>query len=355
MANIDRIVNVQISLETAGLTQEDFETIMIIGPEFNNSSRVLSYVSASDALEDGMTETTPLYLALRSAFSQTPRPRVVKVGQMKTGETWTQAVNAVYGEDSAWYGLAITSRDTESIQAVAAWTETAEKLFGYSTAEAGAISATSTTDTPFLLKENNYFRTFGFYHAKADIEFPEVAIMARCFSILPGGETWANKRLGGITTDRLTETQFIAARNKNLNTFEAFRNLAITQIGKTAAGEWIDVIRFRDWLKENIQTEIFIFLINRDKLPYTDNGIAGIESKLGASLSLGQDRQGIAPTEYDEDGNEIPGWIITVPLAANIPVNDKINRILRDVRFGARLAGAIHAVDIIGKLGYEFS
>lgn len=96
------------------------------------------------------------------------------------------------------------------------------------------------------------------------------AVAARCFAIDPGGETWANKKLASITTDNLTETEYKAITAKNGNTFEKFRNVTITQNGKTAAGEWIDVIRFRDWLVETIQTEEFSMLINRDKLPFTD-------------------------------------------------------------------------------------
>jgi len=72
------------------------------------------------------------------------------------------------------------------------------------------------------------------------------------------------------------------------------------------------------------------------------------------ALQLGQRRGGIAPTEYDEDSNEIPGWKISVPLAANISANTKASRILEDMTFTARLAGAIHVAEITGSLVYEF-
>ena len=147
----------------------------------------------------------------------------------------------------------------------------------------------------------------------------------------------------------------MAAKGKNCNTFESFRDsVSITQIGKVAAGEWIDVIRFRDWLQEEMQVNIFNLLINRDKVPYTDEGIAAIEGQMIKALQLGQRRGGIAPTEYDEDGNEIPGWKISVPLAANISANTKASRILEDMTFTARLAGAIHVAEITGSLVYEF-
>ena len=129
--------------------------------------------------------------------------------------------------------------------------------------------------------------------------------------------------------------------------------MSITQNGKVAAGEWIDVIRFRDWLEEEIKVNVFNLLINRDKVPYTDAGIAAIEARIRQALELGQTRGGIAPTEYDEDGNENPGYVLTVPLASSISANQKASRVLTDVRFTARLAGAIHVVEITGSLTYE--
>ena len=191
-------------------------------------------------------------------------------------------------------------------------------------------------------------------HKEAEKEFPEAAVMSRCFTVYPGGETWANKKLSGITNDDLTETEYLALTAKNYNTFENFsENVSITQNGKTCAGEWIDVIRFRDWLVETIKTEEFAMLINREKLPYTDAGIALVEGVLNKVLKLGQDRGGIAPTEYDDDGNRNLGYTITVPKAANISANKKAQRVLDDVKFTARLAGAIHAVNINGSLTYE--
>ena len=134
---------------------------------------------------------------------------------------------------------------------------------------------------------------------------------------------------------------------------ENFRNVAITQNGKTSAGEWIDVIRFRDWLQEEIMVNVFNVLINRDKIPFTDGGIGIIEAQINSALKLGQQRGGITPDEYDEDGNINKGYVINVPLASNISANTKAQRLLEDVTFTARLAGAIHAINISGSLTYE--
>ena len=65
---------------------------------------------------------------------------------------------------------------------------------------------------------------------------------------------------------------------------------------------------------------------------------------------MGKNRGGIAENELDDDNNVILGFKISVPKAANISANVKAQRVLRDVQFTARLAGAIHAMEIKGSL-----
>lgn len=454
MANIDRVVKVDVALNTTGITSEGFSTMLVVGPHAYTTTRVLSIAGdADELLELGFTTDDLIYKAVNSAFSQIPRPAVVKVGRLqcdtvKVGLKAVPAENLVYGltisvvnengdleehsydytaqdesveavlnglssaimadekvntvykvtvvsenlvikandpshsfsvkagsltkitgfeqaemsfaenmalisaADNDFYGVNYVDHTDDAILNAASWAESHKKLYLTSTNTAGAKNAEVNTDILSKIREKNYFWTACFYHKEID-EFVESALMARCFSVLPGGETWANKKLAGISADNLTETEFNAIKAKNGNTFERFRNVAITQRGITAAGEWIDVIRFRDWLEETIKTEVFSAMINSDKLPYTDGGISVIENRINAVLQLGQERGGIAPTEYDTDGNKNYGYTITIPKASSISANVKAQRILQDVKFTARLAGAIHAVEIKGSLTYE--
>lgn len=353
MANVDRIVNVQISLNTNNVSSEGFNTILVVGAHMNGTERVKTYTNITDLTTDGFSTTDAIYKAVSVAFSQIPRPNKVKVGQIKESEEIADAMNAIVAADNDFYGIVLASRTKEDILAMAEWTETQTKLFGTSTAEEEAKSSSSSSDLIATLKSKNYYRTFVFYHALANDEYIEAGIMAKCFNIEPGGETWANKVLSGLTADNLTETEYEAVKNKNGNTFEAFRNNNITQNGKVVGGEWIDVIRFRDWLQEDITVNVFNLLINNNKIPYTDAGIALVENQITKSLLAGQRMGGIAPTEYDENDNENPGFVITVPLASSVPANTKAQRVLEGITFTARLAGAIHTTEITGSFTYE--
>lgn len=93
-------------------------------------------------------------------------------------------------------------------------------------------------------------------------------------------------------------------------------------------------------------------MINRDKVPYTDQGIQLCVNNLRKSLQEGQNVGGIAPDELDADGKTVPGFVITYPRSVNIAPSIKASRVL-SIGFTARLAGAIHVVEVTGALAYE--
>jgi hypothetical protein len=264
------------------------------------------------------------------------------------------ALAAIQAETDDWYGVTMTTRVDDDVLDAANWVEANEKLLGVSASATAILNPGSTTDLAALLQQEQFFRTHLWYHADAANEWLDAAVAGNRFTFYPGGETWANVRLAGIKYDNLQEGQSLAVRNKNGNTFEPFRNFAITQNGKVAAGEWIDVIRFRDWLAEQIKINVVSALINADgKVPYTDPGIQIIVTAMRQALDLGVARGGIAPEEVDPDDNRvISSYVIEAPASANVPFNNKANRVLQDVNFTARLAGAIHTVEIKGSLTY---
>lgn len=446
MAKLDRIVDVQIALNTAGISKLGFSTMLIAGWTPVMLDRVATVTSVDDMLEMGFAVDSKMYKAAQAAFSQTPRPRQVKLGRLNSNEyhatvkavekgaytikfkwydtnfnvvekvvtftnsgtdktaiitglktaanaiaglsdvvtitavsdlvitvksahvavtvsenlgidsvadgTITTGMTAIKAADNDFYGVVLASHDKQDILDMAAYVETQTMLFGTSTDEPGAYAQASTDDVLSQLKNNEYYRTFCDVRKDAS-DYEESAKMARCFAIDPGGETWALKSLAGVKTDGWTETEYTTIKNKNGNTYEKVRNISVTQNGKVVAGEWIDIIRFRDWLVEEIQTNVFTLLKNNDKVPYTDAGIAMVENVVRKALEDGQDRGGIAPTEYDENNNENPGFVLTVPLASEITPTQKATRDLKDIKFTARMAGAIHTVEIKGSFTYE--
>lgn len=263
-------------------------------------------------------------------------------------------LDAILDEDNRWYGLVMTERVKQTQLDAAEWTEANDRLFLTATDEADALNPSNTTDLISTLKNTRYFRTAVLYHTNAATEYPDAAWAGRVFTIKPGGETWALKQLASVTPSPLTSTQKQTVVNKGGNTFEFYQEqIALTNPGKVAAGEWIDVIRFRDWLKDTIQVNMTQMMINRDKVPYTDAGIQLCVNNLRKSLQEGQNVGGIAPDELDASDNTVPGFVITYPRSVELAPSIKASRVL-SLGFTARLAGAIHVVEITGALAYEF-
>ena len=246
----------------------------------------------------------------------------------------------------------ITSfRDKADVAATVSWTEANEKLFGF--------EYTDYADCP--ISNFAYYRSFGVFSGRADgysgdqpaeNKYLALAMMAKCFGYDPGTETWAIKELASVVPSGLSTEEKKELDGKNINTFLRYSGSNVTIGGKTLAGEWIDVIRFRDWLKSEMQTNTFNAIKTNRKVPFTDNGIRLIEGKMEETLKAGQDIGGIAPTEYDADDNPIYGYEITVPSVSDLTEAERKSRRLTGCRWSARLAGAIHAVEISGFLKF---
>lgn len=328
-----------------------------------------SYITVGDATDDDATKVAALLAALIDANTAITAaastdtitltaasgvPAVVATSDLVSStftastESITDAATAARQENDVFYGIGATTRvEAEQIE-LAQWAEANGKL--------AALGDGDLLNFPLLteLRNRNMFRTYVVVSASVgEGEYPEIALMSRKFREQPGSETWANATLGGVSHDNLPEAASKAIRDMNGNTFEPFRNLSLTQGGKVAGGEWIDVIRFRDWLLEQIRVNVFQAFVN-NRIPFTDPGIAIIHGRLLQSLIRGRDVGGIAPEEVDPTTDRIiPSFTTTIPSSVTIPVNDKANRTLKGVKFTARLAGAIHAVEIDGTLAYE--
>lgn len=374
MAKLDRIWSVQISLGTLAIAERGFNDILILWPDEDGflsgpggsptGDRVAVVTGPDELLDLGILDSDPVYTAASNAFAQTPHIRQVYIGWQDTNsnpgpaETVTEALAACATEAPGyWYGLALVSRGESDVKEAAEWAEANERLFGTSSDDTD-IPSSGNGDIASFMQGKNYLRTFVCYTKNASSEYPEVALMAERFTRYPGQNSFSNVQLSGITSDNLTETQYLYCKDKNVTTFENFRNFAITQGGKVAGNEWIDVIRLRDQLVESLKVSIVGALIratnSTGKIPYTDAGIQIIANAMRQPLDLNVARGGLAPEELDANDNVIPSYTISVPRASDVPDNDKANRVLKDCNFTARLAGAIHTGELKGSLVYSF-
>jgi hypothetical protein len=262
---------------------------------------------------------------------------VVVVLETPGGVSTISAV--VTGGASQPVGTATYSDRQVDYKAVAAWAETQKKIYMYSDDEADILNPAIDTDIASVIQGLNYDRTVSIYRGTSP-DFFESAWMGETLPYDPGSQTWAYKTPAGVAVDNLSSGDANALDDKNCNYYVSIGGSDVTQTGKVASGEWIDIIRGIDWLEARMQEGVFTQLINNRKIPYTDAGITIVENAMREVLELAVQRDVLLSYE------------IEVPLRADIPTVDIANRTLQSISFSGILSGAIHTIIITGTVSY---
>lgn len=368
--NYDLIATVSIDINAPIVDDASFDSLLIVGPLPKTTptkapALVGVYTSLDAVTEAGWSITgndaDPVGLAAQVAFSQSPAPAKIYIapiqvgddGEAETAVTTIQRAVATAG----WYVVCTAGVEESEYESIAAYIETQEKMFLYTELSyfGEDKNKAATTDA--------YFRSAGIVGVETSGQaanevtpvnkYLNVGFAAKWLNYESGTETAAYKQLAGVHPSVLTATEMTNITNDGLNYFVTVGNKNITVGGVTRAGEWMDVIRFRDWLKNDMQVRVVNLFVTNSKIPFTDAGIALIQNQMLASLKAGQDIGGIAEEEFDEDGNSIPGYMTKVPTSASLTASEKARRKLSGLTFKARLSGAIHVTDLIGSLTYE--
>lgn len=343
---ISDIVQVTISRETQVVKQQNFGIILIVdefdpgdSPPF--TGRTKTYSTLAELTTDGYSSGDFVYDEAQIILSQNPSIETFKVGAKFTvttpDATWTAAMVAIRSADPDWYGCTIISQDIANQTLVAAWAQTEKVQFGIRSTDTDILDSGVSTDIASVIQAANYDRSFVYYHPNTQAEYIDAAAFGERFPKNPGAGTWKFKTLIGITSYDLETSERTNALAKNANIYIDRAGIDMVEEGTVGSGEFIDVMRGLDWLESNIQTLIFAVLVNVEKIPYTDEGVAIVDGKLREALD-----QGVQRTVITSD------YTTTVPAVSDVPVADRGNRLLPDIKFTATLQGAIHKIQIAG-------
>lgn len=348
--NLNDIVDIQIQIAAPATSMSGFESVLIVGPE--PASKTLEdykalgvYTSLEGVKSAGWVEGEAVYDAAAVAFSQLVKPSQIYVAANVTAEDSPESLSDTLDRaaaNTAWFVICpagLTGKNED----IAKWAEAHEKMACF-----------TVTGTKSSLSVDTYQNSFEIYSPdkiEAD-KYINVAFAVTGLQYQPGSETWSFKTLAAVSPAELTATQMQALKEANISYYTEYGNKYITQGGKTVSGEWIDSVRFLWWQKSDMQGRIYNLFVTQPKIPYTDNGIAQVENQIISSLKRGQSMGGIAPTEYDEDGNAIPGYTVSVPRARDLTAAERASRELTRCTFTARFAGAIHYAGVHGVFEY---
>lgn len=357
---INDIVEIFISRETAQVNtaQFDIPLLLVEVPDVDDPAnpgtdipgdvtlRVRTYRNATAVADDFGVGSVAHTMALKLLGGDI-RPSEFRIGVKNSAETYPEAVNACIAYDADWYALAIESKMSGDIEAVAELIQGYRRMFFASTADIDVLDPVPVgsvgTDIGSILKDAGYDRTVLVYSEQAASDSPEVAWMGTQLVEIPGSNTWAFKRGAGVTVSKLTASNITTLKAKNVNYYISVAGVNMFLNGQTSQGEWIDTIIGIDWLQARLQEQIFYRMATKKKIPYTSRGFAIIEAEMRSVLSQGVANGLIADT---------PAYTVTVPDPLAIPETLRAQRVAETFYFTARLASAVHRLVIRGTVTY---
>jgi hypothetical protein len=264
-----------------------------------------------------------------------------------------------YGQN--WYGLTVLGAADADHLAIAPYIEgaTSKHVYGVSTQAAGTISAVSTTDIAYQLRQLAYKRTVVQYSSSN--AYAVCSLLGRILTTDYNGNntviTLMYKQEPGIAAETLNVSQITALEAKGCNVFVAYNNsTAIIEPGVVSSGDFLDVITGTDWLALSIQTSVYNLLYTTTtKIPQTDQGNQLIVTTIEAECSRAGRNGLLAPGVWQAGGfgalqqnDFLPkGFYVFAPPIAQQNPADRAARKSVPIQIAAKLAGAIHSVDVI--------
>lgn len=251
-------------------------------------------------------------------------------------------LNSFRATNDTWYGLIADVFGGAEITVLVTAIEAAPKIYAADSQDSDIIDSGS-GDIASTLKASAFERTFVCYHPATGTQLFGTGWLGKQLPTDPGSTTWKFKTLAGVAVYFLGGGDQTNIDGKNGNHYQEVAGLNITAEGTVASGEFIDIVRFLDWLIARIKEQVFRTFAVNPKIPFTDLGIQTIVNDVEGVLKEGANRGGIDPE------GEQP-ILVTAPRAADVPTADKVGRTLPDIKFTATLAGAVHKAIIDGRV-----
>lgn len=249
-------------------------------------------------------------------------------------------LTAIRAEDDTWYTLITLYNSEACVKAAAAAIEPMAKIYAadLNMSESATLAAagTGTSDPGDDLKVLNYDRTFTVYHP-SPYYMNAAAWCGTRLPYEPGAATWKFAQPNGVPAVNATSTHATNLVAKNINFLQTTAGINIMREGKMVGGEFIDVVRDLDFLKDDLTKSVFEVMAAAAKVPMSNAGIHIIVNAVKGSL-----------TRAFNKGIIDAGFEITFPDVLDVSISNRALRILPDIKFSCRLQGAIHSVVITG-------
>ena len=341
---IDKIVDVAIKIQATDAisTAYGHQLIVCPAPKTPGSATtpdVQFYKDISELTTAGFTDEDPGFAAMKVAKAVSPNEGVyiaVRKNVSAEAEDILTTLQRALDTVNDWWAITPVGVADSDLEKMAKWVdELGQKYL--------VVATTGISSSPIT---ESYDRVCVIHETTTD-NYANIALCAACLTYAPGSETWDFKTLGSLAGQTLTPSDITAMESLNIGYYvEQFGN-CITMDVKSTSGEWVDTIRFIDWMQDHIQRELFNLFLKNPKVEFDDDGISKVQSVMISALEDGRKAGGIA-NDTTEDDNIIKGFTVSVPKASSLSEAKRKSRVLPNCTFEARLSGAIHGVVIRG-------
>ncbi len=333
----NRYVTVTITSNTKGTSQKGFGMPLIL-----STSGALAYkeYTGIEGVAKDFNSGTPEYDMAAATFGQDPKPEKLAIhgvnydtagGSVPTD--LTDALNTLIVDHNDFYFLMCTENGPDEVEELSGWVNTQKKMYFVSTDDLTVYAGALNSDRTVVMVTNQ------------PGEYPAEAWVGACAPFAPGTITWTFKTLNGISNSGLMNSEVDSVEDANGNAYIEQGGVMITSNSKTTSGEYIDVVRSKDWLEARITEGVFSLLANSKKVRFTNAGIAQVVAAVEAPF-----KRAVASGVIGRDAEDKPMYNVTAPSRSEISQTDRANRKLPGVTFGGTIAGAIEDVGINGSI-----
>ena len=200
-------------------------------------------------------------------------------------QSHTTQLDLVRQQNDTWFVL-ITHVVTQSLQLIfAAYIAPLNKMYCWLSRDADDLVAATLTSTGALLKALQYPNVFGVRDSSL-VQRKDMAFVGKVFTRDIGQVTGKFKVLTGVSVDTFTSTQQAGLEAKDINYYsDIVLGVPITQEGKTASGEYIDVQRNISWFHSNLQLDLLDLFRQNDIIHIDDDGLLLIDGVIRGRVS----------------------------------------------------------------------
>ncbi len=301
-------------------------------------------LNPNTAIEDykGIVTTDVIYAMLGKIWEQTPQSVVVFGKDCTMPEVTVE--KALKENEGDYYFILTSTRDNLLAEQIASFAGANDKIFIYQPAITSDIASIVAFAEGMKTDSAAIYAHKGYKGVDDLVEKDVFLDAAICGKIAPkdeGSVTWALQELNGVGVNEYLSGDENKLAQANVNYYEEELGRSVTKGGRTTGGSYIDITRTKAWLKHRIKEELFMLLVNNDKVPYTDEGIYMVKTAIDKVLQVGITKGMLQSTDGGSKETKC-----RVPLYKDILSNTVASRVLDGVEVTAVLAGAIEVVNL---------